>query len=123
MRARTQIDKARPMSDVELLGVRLKDAREYVGMEPEQVAASIGKPVSSIYDIESGKRAVSETELKKLANLYLRPLNYFSADERAESIELDHFFAEAPKLSDRDRQALQRFAVFLQGQSQVDSFD
>ena len=109
------------MSDGELLGARLKDAREYVGMEPEQVAASIGNPVSSILEIESGKRAVSGTELKKLAKLYLRPLEYFSAGERAESIELDNLIAEAPKLSGRDRKALQRFAEFLQGQSQVDS--
>ena len=123
MRARTQVEQARPMSDVELLGSKLKDAREYVGMEPEQVAACIGNPVSSIFDIESGKRAVSGTELKKLAKLYLRPLEYFSIDERAESIELDHLIADASKLSDRDRQALQRFTEFLQGQSRVDSND
>ena len=59
---------------------RLKEAREYVGVSQDKVAAYLDIPRSAISEIESGKRNISAIELKKLATLYQRPISWFTDD-------------------------------------------
>ena len=54
----------------EALGLRLKEAREYLGMSQEFVAEQLGVPRASVSTMETGKRKVSSLELKQLARLY-----------------------------------------------------
>ena len=59
-----------PMPDArheELLGSRLRDAREYLGLSQEFVAEQLRIPRASISAIETGKRKVSTRELSEFS--------------------------------------------------------
>lgn len=98
-----------------VLGARLKEAREYVGLKQEQVAKHMGVRRSAVSEIENGRRGVSAIELRKLARLYQRPVTWFSGDDDTATVEADvDFLARtASTLSESDRQELHRFAEFL----------
>jgi transcriptional regulator with XRE-family HTH domain len=96
------------------LGRRLREAREYLGLSQEQVADHLGIPRPSVSTIEAGKRRISFLELKRLADLYRRPLSYFSGEEIPEVDETtDALFRAAKELSATDREQVLRFAQFL----------
>ena len=62
------------------LGASLRHSREASGFTLKQVCETIGLGISTISDIESGKRRVSGIELYRFANLYNRSLHYFLAE-------------------------------------------
>jgi transcriptional regulator with XRE-family HTH domain len=99
------------------LGERLREAREYVGLSQEQVAAALGIPRPSVSGMETGKRKVSTIELQELARLYKRPYSYFLGEEDEEWQAAEEsaraLFRAAKGLSDRDREQVMRFAEFL----------
>ena len=57
------------------LGIRLREAREYLALSQQDVTASTGIPRSAISDIERGQRKVDSLELRKLAKVYRRPVS------------------------------------------------
>lgn len=99
---------------------RLREAREYVGVSQDRVAAYLGVPRSAISEIESGKRNISAIELQKLAKLYQRHVSWFT-DDIVVGVPADvEFLARmASELSDNDRSELQKFAEFLKSKSQA----
>ena len=100
-----------------MLGKRLKDAREAIGLPQAAVADHLGIPRPSVSDIETGRRRVAFFELKQLAALYRKPLSHFSEDESdddAVDATTQALFRTASELSDGDRQQVLRFAQFLQ---------
>lgn len=108
-----------PDKDAErqLLGIRLKEAREYLDLSQDEVARILGVPRSAISMMEAGQRRVDALELKKLADIYQRPVGYFAGESSSESEAVEtvrHLARAASKLSDRDREELLRFAQFLQ---------
>lgn len=110
-KARSQPDDLEPVE----LGKRLREAREFLGLSQEQVADHLGIPRPSVSTMESGKRRASFQEIQKLADLYRRPLSYFSgASETSEGDETtDALFRTTQELSDTDREQVLRFAQFL----------
>lgn len=108
---------AGPADEGQVLGARLKEAREYIGLKQEQVATHLGIPRTGVSDIEKGKRSVSAIELKKLAHLYQRSVQFFTGDDPAVPADVAFLARMASALSDGDRQELQRFAEFLQAKS------
>lgn len=70
-----------------LIGRRLKEAREGLGLSQEEAAVALGLPRPAISKIESGRRKISSIELAKLARLYGRPLSFFLEPEEAERRE------------------------------------
>lgn len=56
---------------------RLKTARIDAGMAQQDIADKLGKPQSYISKIESGERRLDVGEMKKFADIYKRPLDYF----------------------------------------------
>ena len=56
---------------------RLKTARLDVGMKQEDVASKLKKPQSYISKIERGERRVDVAELKELAKILKKDINYF----------------------------------------------
>src|SRR5262245_2075704 len=70
------------------MGARLRQAREYLGFSQEAVAEALGVPRASVSTMESGRRKVSSLELRDLARLYKRPLDWFY-DNHAEPIAED----------------------------------
>lgn len=96
------------------LGRRLREAREYLGLSQEQVADHLGIPRPSVSTIEAGKRRITFLELKRLAELYRRPLSYFSGEEEQDADETtDALFRTTQELSSTDREQVLRFAQFL----------
>src|SRR5437870_10558566 len=66
--------------DRKSLGVRLRDAREYLGLSQDEVAKAVGLARPAISLIESGQRKVDALELKRFADLYQRPVADFTGD-------------------------------------------
>jgi transcriptional regulator with XRE-family HTH domain len=102
--------------DRKSLGARLREAREYLGLSQDEVARAVGLPRPAVSLIESGQRKVDAFELKKLAEVYQRPLADFTgdADVDAPMPEAIQYLARAAaKLTDADQAELVRFAEFL----------
>lgn len=108
---------AGPEDEGQILGAKLKEAREYIGLKQEQVAQHLEIPRTGVSEIEKGKRNVSALELKKLAHLYQRSVQYFTGDEPAVTADVAFLARTASSLSSTDRKELQRFAEFLQTKS------
>ncbi len=114
MKTQPQMGFAVPEDEGQLLGSKLKEAREYIGLRQEQVAKHLGIPRTGVSEFEKGKRSVSALELKKLARLYQRSVQYFTGDETAVPADAAFLARTAAALSNADRQELLRFAEFLQ---------
>lgn len=56
---------------------RLKKARLEAGLKQVEVAKKLAKPQSYVSKIEQGERRVDVAELKKIADIYKKPLDYF----------------------------------------------
>jgi transcriptional regulator with XRE-family HTH domain len=105
-----------PQTELELLGERLRNTRDYLGMSQQHVSDMTGIPRSAISDIERGTRRVDSLELKKLARLYTRPVSYFL--DKEEEVDLgEHALAGLPRalvgLTDGDWEEVLSFAEFL----------
>jgi len=99
------------------LGSRLKEAREYFALSQEEVAKILRVPRSAISLIETGDRKVDALELKKFADLYQRPLEFFTGEVKREpslSGDVLHLARAVSKLTASDREELMRFAQFLE---------
>ena len=104
--------------DRQLLGTRLREAREYLELSQDEVARLLDVPRTAISLMEAGQRKVEAIELKKLAEIYQRPIGYFTGEAGAATAPVpeavQHLARTATKLSDRDREELLQFARFLQ---------
>lgn len=56
---------------------KLKKARLETGLKQTEIAKKLGKPQSYISKIEQGERRLDVAELKKIADIYKKPLDYF----------------------------------------------
>lgn len=114
-----------PDQEQEILGQRLKEAREYLGLSQEFVAEQLGVPRASMSAMETGKRKVSSLELKQLARLYKQTVQYFLGEEemvpqgQPEDKSLLALFRTTRDLSSEDRQQVLRFAQFLRASGPV----
>lgn len=96
------------------LAQRLRDAREYLGLSQEEVAATLGVSRPAVTNMESGIRKVEAVELDKLSSLYGRPVEFFLTGRAEDGASRVAFLARATKgLSERDLEELGRFANFL----------
>lgn len=104
------------------MGARLRQAREYLGLSQEAVAETLGVPRASVSAMESGRRKVSSLELRDLAHLYKRPLDWFydgSAEPIAEDETVSALFRATKNLTQEDKEQVLRFAEFLKGAGQA----
>ena len=56
---------------------RLKKARQESGLKQVEVAEKLGKPQSYISKIEQGERRIDIAELKLIAQIYKKQIDYF----------------------------------------------
>lgn len=102
------------------LGDRLREARKYLGLKQEEVAAYLKIPRTALTDIENGQRRVEAIELTRLARLYRQSVSYFTGeDEASASLPADvaHLARRVADLSTQDRAELARFADYLRARS------
>lgn len=97
------------------LGLRLKEAREYLGLSQQEVAESLNISRSAISLMEAGQRKVEMLELTAMAKIYCRPVGHFTGEDQKEQLPEDvaMLARQAGKLSDKDREELIRFTEFL----------
>ena len=104
------------------MGARLRQAREYLGLSQEAVAEALGVPRASVSAMESGRRKVSSLELRDLARLYKRPLDWFyntDAEPIVEDDTVSALFRATRNLNQEDKKQVLRFAEFLKGAGQA----
>ena len=99
------------------LAERLKAARDYVGLSQEDVAQALGIPRSAVSLMENGERGVEALELTRLAEIYERPVEYFTGKTFSASKDVELLARAAADLSPKDIEELARFAEFLKGRS------
>ena len=107
--------------DRQKLGARLREAREYLGLSQDEVAKYLSIPRTALSHIESGQRRIDALELKKLAQLYKRPVVYFTGESQSDagmSEDVAHLARAAAGLSEGDRRELNRFAEYLRARAQ-----
>lgn len=104
------------------MGARLRQAREYLGLSQEAVAEALSVPRASVSAMESGRRKVSSLELRDLARLYKRPLDWFYDDgvePIAEDETVSALFRATKNLTEEDKEQVLRFAEFLKSAGQA----
>src|SRR4051794_15402472 len=109
-------------ADRKTLGERFREAREYLGFSQEEVASFLGIARSAMSNIEAGQRKVESLELKKLAELYKRPIGYFAGEDENEGDlpvgeDVAHLARKVAHLSADDRAELTRFVDYLRSRS------
>lgn len=106
------------MSDVtwEEVGLRLRRAREDLGLTQDDVAKTLGLSRPTISLIESGKRQVSSIELLRFARTYRRPLKWFlEKDQPALPVEDDiEAWLRAEETGPKERDELYAFKELCQ---------
>jgi transcriptional regulator with XRE-family HTH domain len=116
---------APPMTDLrerQHLGERLREARKYLGLKQEDVAAYLKIPRTALGDIESGQRRVEALELTRLARLYKQPVSYFTGEDAGATAlpaSVAHLARQAAELSEQDREELGRFVEYLRARSRA----
>jgi transcriptional regulator with XRE-family HTH domain len=119
-------DVTRPSNEAtarQRLGERLREARKYLGLNQEDVAAYVKIPRTALGDIESGQRRVEAIELTRLAKLYKQPVGYFiGEDASAAALPAKVLFLarQAAELSDQDKEEVTRFVEYLRARAQAE---
>ena len=104
------------------LGERLREARKYLGLKQEEVAAYLKIGRTALTDIESGQRRVEAIELSRLARLYRQSIGYFTGEDEASAnlpADVAHLARRVANLSTEDREELARFADYLRSRSKA----
>lgn len=97
-----------------LVAARLREAREYLGLSQDDVAAALQLSRPAVTNMESGVRKVDALELEQLAKLYGRSVQYFLGNTETIPDSKIAFAARTLKgLSDKDLEEVVRFAEFL----------
>ena len=105
------------------LGERLREARKYLGLKQEEVAAYLKIPRTGLTDIENGQRRVEAIELTRLARLYRQSVGYFTGEDQASAdlpADVAHLARRVADLPEDDRAELSRFAEYLRARSSGD---
>jgi transcriptional regulator with XRE-family HTH domain len=56
---------------------RVREAREEAGLTQGEVAERLGRPLSFVSKCELGERRIDPIDLKRFAELFRKPLEYF----------------------------------------------
>lgn len=95
------------------IGIRLKEARNNVGMYQEDAARSMEMSRPTLSAIEAGKRAVTAEEIKDFAGLYHVTTNWllFGADQEEENHmqRLGAYYQLFMKLSGQEQKEVIQF--------------
>jgi transcriptional regulator with XRE-family HTH domain len=121
-RSRSADDAGSPDEAYASMGARLREAREFLGLSQEVVADALGVPRASMSAMETGRRKVSSLELRDLARLYKRPMEFFYSDENGADEEdeaTQALFRATRNLTPDDKEQVVRFAEFLKGAGQA----
>lgn len=92
-------------TNYEKIGLKLRKAREYMGLTQEQVANILNLGRDAILRIEKGTRKIDAEELKKLSQLYKISMNEIMEDKEYTSNE-QAFARGFEELSEKDKKEI-----------------
>ena len=96
-------------------GSRLKQARQYLGYSPDDVARQLELDQSFILGLESGSGGVDEATLRKFSQLYDRPYDWLSEGLLpSDDLDEDSYTPLPPKLPDNDQRELRAFMQVME---------
>ena len=104
-----------------ILGKRLRDTRRYLGLTQREVAMILRIPRWTLSRIENGKRGIDTLVLKRIADIYKQPVDYFTGKiEVVNKIPKYESYLErlVPNLSEQDKNELKRFVNYLNMRSE-----
>lgn len=110
-------EEDREADEHKLVGSRLREAREMLGLTQADVAGALGIGRTSINAMELGRRKVTGLELRRLSRLYRRPVAWLLSEEEAQTSDADlkALFRATAALTGEDKDQVLRFAEFLAG--------
>lgn len=84
--------------NAQLLGVRIRQAREQLGMSQEELAARVARDQRAVSEYENGKRRIAAIDLPVFAQALQVPLLYFYEGELSSNDLYRDFVEEFQKL-------------------------
>lgn len=97
------------MPQNKLIGVRIKEAREAVGMSQKTLADAVGfESATAISLIEAGERKIRVEDLEKMAGALERDIKYFVGQEDR-PVDVRVAVRATKDLSNKDKDAIIRF--------------
>ena len=97
-----------------VVAARIREARESLGLTQEEVSGALQIPRTSVHAMETGKRGVSALELRRLARLYRRRVEWLLGEDEAPVAAADGALYRATRdLTAEDKEQVLRFAQFL----------
>lgn len=97
------------MPQNKLIGIRIKEAREAVGISQKALADAVGfESATAISLIEAGERKVRVEDLEKMAKALERDIKYFIGQEDR-PIDVRVAVRATKDLSEKDKNAILRF--------------
>lgn len=100
-------------NELEVVASRIREARESLGLTQEEVSGALGIPRTSVHAMETGKRGVSALELRRLARLYRRRVEWLLGEDNGPVAGADALYRATRDLSEEDKDHVLRFAQFL----------
>jgi transcriptional regulator with XRE-family HTH domain len=101
-------------NELKIVASRIREARESLGLTQEEVSTALGIPRTSVHAMEAGKRGVSALELRRLARLYRRRVEWLLGEDDAPVAAAEGALYRATReLSAEDKEQVLRFAEFL----------
>lgn len=100
-------------NELEVVASRIREARESLGLTQEEVSGALGIPRTSVHAMETGKRGVSALELRRLARLYRRRVEWLLGEDDAPVAADGALYRATRDLSAEDKDQVLRFAQFL----------
>jgi transcriptional regulator with XRE-family HTH domain len=118
---RRATDSPEEIAEHKMLGSRLREAREALGLLQSDTAQALGIPRSSVVAFEAGDRKVTGLELRRLARLYRRSIPWLLGEaDDADVPAGSALFRAAEHLTPADKEQVLRFAQFLAAQPNKD---
>lgn len=102
-----------PATEQQVVGRRLRTARETLGLTQDDVASALRIQRTSVIAMEAGKRNVTALELRRLARLYRRSVQWLLGEEEEVAAVDNALYRATAELSDEDKEQVLRFAQFL----------
>lgn len=99
--------------DQELLGQRLRQIREYLGLSQRYVTSATGISRSAISEIERGNRKVDSLELRRLARAYQTSVGRLLGEVDESDAAFSKLERAIVDLTPQDQDEVLRFAEFL----------
>lgn len=108
--------------DVEqqVLGKRLKEIREYLGLSQQYVTATTGIARTAISEIERGNRKVDSLELRRFARAYQTSVGRLLGEVKESETAFAALERALVDLSPTDQDEVLKFAEFLSHRKATD---